>query len=158
MFSLGLTSVACYFVGMLYPMYASFKAIETRESGDDTQWLTYWVVYMSVETFEEFGAFIIGWLPLYYEMKLMFLIWMFAPQTHGAKFLYDTYIKPFLIQHASKIDPIFKRTEQALNSQAANTAATAFEKYAPQYGEKLANTAQAEANRIAGMLKEGKSQ
>ena len=30
----------CNLVGFLYPAYASFKALETKEEGYDTQWLT----------------------------------------------------------------------------------------------------------------------
>ncbi|CAG8621516.1 19867_t:CDS:2 [Rhizophagus irregularis] len=30
-------------IGWLYPAYTSFKAIESTEKSDDTQWLTYWL-------------------------------------------------------------------------------------------------------------------
>jgi receptor expression-enhancing protein 5/6 len=32
-------------VGFVYPMYGSIKAIESKESEDDTLWLTYWLVF-----------------------------------------------------------------------------------------------------------------
>ena len=35
-----------------YPTYASYKAIKTEESSDDTTWLIYWVV-VAVESFIE---------------------------------------------------------------------------------------------------------
>ncbi len=35
----------CTLLTFLPPAYKSFKAIETKDSGDDTQWLTYWVVW-----------------------------------------------------------------------------------------------------------------
>ncbi|CAJ0873858.1 10415_t:CDS:2 [Entrophospora sp. SA101] len=30
-------------IGWLYPAYISFKAIESTDKADDTQWLTYWL-------------------------------------------------------------------------------------------------------------------
>eukprot|EP00593_Proboscia_inermis_P001347 CAMPEP_0171294984 /NCGR_PEP_ID=MMETSP0816-20121228/3549_1 /TAXON_ID=420281 /ORGANISM="Proboscia inermis, Strain CCAP1064/1" /LENGTH=96 /DNA_ID=CAMNT_0011767287 /DNA_START=44 /DNA_END=331 /DNA_ORIENTATION=+ len=51
LFSL-LTGTTIYFIGgaklvtdlvsFIYPAYASFKAIDSPDQNDDTQWLTYW--------------------------------------------------------------------------------------------------------------------
>lgn len=42
--------------GVIYPAYASFKAVNiltTREASSDTvKWLTYWAVYASFSVFE----------------------------------------------------------------------------------------------------------
>lgn len=32
-------------IGFLYPAYCSIKAIESNNKDDDTQWLTYWLVF-----------------------------------------------------------------------------------------------------------------
>nr|CAD2202700.1 unnamed protein product [Meloidogyne enterolobii] len=37
--------LACNITGYLYPAYVSIKAIESHTKEDDTQWLTYWVVF-----------------------------------------------------------------------------------------------------------------
>ena len=35
----------CDFIGFVFPAYLSFKAVESADTRDDTQWLTYWIVY-----------------------------------------------------------------------------------------------------------------
>ena len=41
-------------VGTIYPAYKSFKAIESKEKDDDTQWLIYWVVFAFFSVIEIF--------------------------------------------------------------------------------------------------------
>ncbi len=71
-------------VGFLYPAYRSFKAIESDDHDDDTQWLTYWVVYAFFTVFDDLTEWILGILPFYHLIKLLFYIWMFWPSTNGA--------------------------------------------------------------------------
>jgi receptor expression-enhancing protein 5/6 len=131
MLSWGLSAVACYFVGTLYPFYASFKALCTNHTEDDVQWLTYWTVYSALTTAEVAIKTLFFYIPLYYEMKLALLIWLMAPQTQGAKMLYEKFIRPFLIEHASKIDPVFKQAESAIASAPIGQAAELASKYGP---------------------------
>ena len=44
-----------HLIGFLYPAYASFKAIESHGTQDDTQWLTYWVVFACFAMLESFS-------------------------------------------------------------------------------------------------------
>eukprot|EP00127_Corallochytrium_limacisporum_P003829 Clim_evm43s153 gene=Clim_evmTU43s153 len=96
--------VACDVVGFLYPAYCSFKAIETINKDDDTQWLIYWVVYAAFSVAEHFFDYLLFWIPFYYFTKIFFLIWCFLPETRGAEWLYKTFIRPFLQKHSDKID------------------------------------------------------
>jgi receptor expression-enhancing protein 5/6 len=45
LFALGGAKLVSDLVGFVYPAYASFKAIDSADPNDDTQWLTYWVVF-----------------------------------------------------------------------------------------------------------------
>ncbi|KAH8924195.1 hypothetical protein BT69DRAFT_1331028 [Atractiella rhizophila] len=83
------------FFGWAVPAYFSLKALETPQSGDDQQWLTYWTV---------FGGFTVlenmiepsGWFPYYYVFKTIFIIWLILPSTKGAQLVYHKVYKPLL--------------------------------------------------------------
>ena len=91
-------------VGFLYPAYRSFKALESDETDDDTQWLTYWVVYAFFTVFDEMTSWILNLMPFYFMIKLVLMIWMFWPTTNGARVIYNTVLAPFLRKYQDKID------------------------------------------------------
>lgn len=91
-------------VGFGYPAFKSFQAIETKHKGDDTQWLVYWVIFAFFSIMETFIDLLLYWIPFYYAFKLAFLLWAMMPQTKGAKYLYDTFLKDLLKKNESKID------------------------------------------------------
>lgn len=75
---------------------------------------------------EVFTDFLLYWIPFYYAFKLAFLLWAMLPQTKGAKFLYDSFLKDFLKKNESKIDQALddaKRTAGSISGELA--AATA---------------------------------
>lgn len=91
-------------VGFVYPAFKSFHAIETKNKGDDTQWLVYWVIFAFFHIAETFIDYLLYWIPFYYAFKLAFLLWCMLPQTRGSKFLYESFLKDFLKKNESKID------------------------------------------------------
>lgn len=101
----------CNLVGFVYPVYASFIAIETPSKEDDTQWLTYWVVYATFTVLESFVQLILFWFPLYYSLKFGFLIWMFMPHSRGALFLYKHFVRPVFIQASAQIENTLSLSE-----------------------------------------------
>ncbi|XP_072167248.1 receptor expression-enhancing protein 5-like isoform X2 [Diadema setosum] len=103
------------FLGFVYPAYCSVKAIESVQKDDDTQWLTYWVVYSAFSLVEFFSDIFLSWFPFYYLAKMAFLGWCMAPiQSNGSQFLYHRFIKPFILKHQSEIeDSLDKVTDLA---------------------------------------------
>merc|ERR1712130_1007293 len=80
-------------VGFLYPAYCSIKALESSVKNDDTQWLTYWVVFAFFSVVEYFADFIAGWVPFYWLSKCLFLVWCMAPiEANGANVIYSKVI------------------------------------------------------------------
>lgn len=89
-------STLCSIIGFVYPAYQSLLAVENKNKGDDVQWIVYWVLYTFFSLIETFQNFILYWIPFYYAFKLALLLWAMLPQTRGAKFLYDNFLKDFL--------------------------------------------------------------
>ncbi|GJJ67807.1 receptor expression-enhancing protein 1/2/3/4 [Entomortierella parvispora] len=103
-----LTRVVCSIAGSVYPAYASFKAIHSRDQTRLTAWLMYWTV-MGLFTLAEFvlDTFVF-WFPFYYEIKMLFVLWMILPQTQGSIYLYQAIVDPYLTQHEPEIDQTLK--------------------------------------------------
>jgi receptor expression-enhancing protein 5/6 len=102
-FGVGIASLSSL-VGFVYPAFKSFQAIETKKKGDDTQWLVYWVIFAFFSIMETFVDILLYWIPFYYAFKLAFLLWAMLPQTNGAKFLYENFLKDLLKKNESRID------------------------------------------------------
>lgn len=68
-------------IGFIYPAYQSFKALNSPKPDDDTQWLTYWVVYAFFNLTENLTSIFMKWIPFYFVIKVAFLIWCIYPGT-----------------------------------------------------------------------------
>ncbi|KAG2780911.1 hypothetical protein JG687_00002192 [Phytophthora cactorum] len=106
-------------VGFIYPAYMSFKAINTPGTGDDTQWLTYWVVYAFFNLTESVTDLVLSWIPFYFFIKIAFLVWTYHPSTKGSNLIYNTLIKPYVAPHVGQIDSALKHGEDAAKKLAA---------------------------------------
>jgi len=97
--------VLCQGVGVIKPVYNSFKALQTKGSdAEKLKWLTYWMVFAIFSSLE-FALDLFGkWVPFYYEAKLGFLLWLQLEQTNGATKLYTLYIEPALKERSDMID------------------------------------------------------
>ena len=96
-------------VGLVYPIWKSFRALETESLDDDKQWLTYWTVYGIFVIFDDYSEFILQHFPYYYPFKLVFLVWLFSPTTKGAIVMYNSIVKPLFVRYSAKIDEFIDR-------------------------------------------------
>ncbi|KAF9890932.1 ER membrane protein DP1/Yop1 [Aspergillus nanangensis] len=81
--------------GFMIPAYYSLNALFTAGTADDTQWLTYWVVY-ALFTVLESAISAPYWFPFYYIFKLALVLWMSLPQTNGAQIVFHSFLQPVL--------------------------------------------------------------
>ena len=64
-------------IGVVYPVIQSIRAIETKDTmDDDKQWLTYWSIFGVFTFIDSLGAYVLSFIPFYYLIKLLFLIWL----------------------------------------------------------------------------------
>ncbi|KNE55285.1 hypothetical protein AMAG_01195 [Allomyces macrogynus ATCC 38327] len=113
--------LVCNLIGFVYPTYASFKSIESKDKDDDTHWLTYWVVFGLFNVLEFFTDILLYWMPMYFMVKTIFLVWLFLPQTRGAERMYQSAIRPFLLSNEAKIDETINKAKKAAAHAIAET-------------------------------------
>ncbi|KAG0275165.1 receptor accessory protein 4 [Linnemannia exigua] len=100
--------VVCSVAGSLYPAYASYKAIRTRDNNRLTAWLMYWTVMGMFSVAEFVLDTFVFWFPFYYEIKMLFVLWMILPQTQGSIYIYQAIVDPYLSKHEKEIDLALK--------------------------------------------------
>lgn len=90
---------------VLFPVFASYKALHTSDPAILAPWLMYFVTLSLVSTLENTFDFILSWVPFYSWLRLALHIYLLLPgSSGGASFLYETYIEPFLYHHEREID------------------------------------------------------
>ncbi len=87
-------------IGTIYPAYWTMKSIQSQND-DDKYWLTYWVVFAFFSLIDMFSGFLMKLIPFYFIMKILFLVWLFMPNTQGCYYIYYFVIIK-LFKHVEK--------------------------------------------------------
>ena len=81
-------------LGVAYPAFMSFLALESEGTDDDKQWLTYWVIFGLFNIIDQWSGFILTLSPFYFVIKLVFLVLLMHPSVNGATHCYNWWILP----------------------------------------------------------------
>ncbi|OBT64902.1 hypothetical protein VE03_06471 [Pseudogymnoascus sp. 23342-1-I1] len=111
-FAMLLSSIATF----LFPVFASYKALNAADPALLKPWLMYWVVLACALLAESWLYFILYWVPFYSWFRLFFLLYLIAPQTQGARLIYETRLHPFLRTHELAIDDFIATTHHRLRT------------------------------------------
>ncbi|XP_043839747.1 receptor expression-enhancing protein 3 [Dromiciops gliroides] len=118
--------------GMLYPAYYSYKAVKTKNVKEYVRWMMYWIVFALYTVIETLADLTVAWFPLYYEMKIAFVIWLLSPYTRGASLIYRKFLHPLLSSKEREIDDYIVQAKERgyetmvnFGRQGLNLAATA---------------------------------
>ncbi|KAG7492698.1 hypothetical protein MATL_G00017320 [Megalops atlanticus] len=90
--------------GTMYPAYYSYKAVKTKNVKEYVRWMMYWIVFALYTVVETFTDLMVAWFPLYYEIKIAFVIWLLSPYTRGASLIYRKCLHPLLSSKEREID------------------------------------------------------
>ncbi|KPP76820.1 receptor expression-enhancing protein 3-like [Scleropages formosus] len=90
--------------GTLYPAYYSYKAVKTKNVKEYVRWMMYWIVFALYTVVETVMDLTVSWFPLYYEIKIAFVIWLLSPYTRGASLIYRKCLHPLLSSKEREID------------------------------------------------------
>lgn len=111
MFGVGQTYLT-NLIGVAYPAFMSFIALESKESDDDKQWLTYWVCFGAFNIVDQFAGIILQFIPFYYFLKVGFLVYLFHPSTLGATSVYNNILLPHIKAYESRIQELEKEIQK----------------------------------------------
>ncbi|KAJ0922758.1 hypothetical protein HanPSC8_Chr05g0207541 [Helianthus annuus] len=109
-----------------YPAYECFKSIEKNKPDIEQMrfWCQYWIIIAAMTVWDPFGDAFIGWFPMYSEVKLVICVYLWYPKTQGTKYIYNSFLKPFLLKHEPEID----RTLSQLKTRAGDSASLYFQR------------------------------
>ena len=82
--------------GFVYPAYKTWKYIDSKDNEEKNKWLFYWFLFSSIMLMETITNLLFLFIPFYYQLKLLFLVWLFHDSTRGSEIIYERYFKQLL--------------------------------------------------------------
>ncbi|KAF8044239.1 hypothetical protein BT93_A2276 [Corymbia citriodora subsp. variegata] len=92
--------------GYAYPAFLCYKTVEKNrvQIEELRHWCQYWIIVAIFTVLERIADVLISWLPMYWELKLGFIIYLWHPKTKGTGYVYETLFHPFMARHEREID------------------------------------------------------
>ncbi len=117
-------------VGHVYPLIRTFQVLHllpqksTRNAILDgisvlelKRVVAFWAV-IAVMTFAEFFLdFFVFLIPMYYEAKLLFLLWLVHNSFSGALFFFDSFVDEILSKHEESIDQSLQDSKSSVRKR-----------------------------------------
>merc|ERR1712141_899990 len=109
-------------VGVVYPAFASLKAVLSGSAEQSAAWLRYWVVLGVFSVLELLADPLINPLsysfPLYLVLKCSFLVWCMAPvKWNGSDLLFNQVLFPLFKEHHKEIEEQAEKAKQSIKDK-----------------------------------------
>jgi len=89
-------------LGCLLPCYRTFKSFSEKDE-DQSAWLTFWMIFAVFSTVEVLLDMLLWWFPLYYELKVAFVLVLQPTFGNVAAVIYKR-AEPKLVAASPSID------------------------------------------------------
>ncbi|XP_010272688.1 PREDICTED: HVA22-like protein f [Nelumbo nucifera] len=138
-------------VMLLFPLYASMRAIESPTTVDDQQWLTYWILYSFITLFELSCWKILAWFPLWPYIKLVFCLWLVLPVFNGAAYIYENLVRKLANRIWGEVSSNYPEGQRRALQMMSPNARQAVERFIQKHGseafERVMKAAEKEAKK-----------
>ncbi|CAA3001926.1 Hypothetical predicted protein, partial [Olea europaea subsp. europaea] len=93
-------------LGYAYPAFECFKTVEKNrvEIQELRFWCQYWIIIAVMSVVERIFDTFVSWLPMYDELKLALIIYLWYPKTKGTRYVYESFLRPYLLEYEKDID------------------------------------------------------
>lgn len=125
--SCGDANVHSSITSILFPVFASYKALRTADPALLTPWLMYWTTLSLVLMVEAQLHFILCWVPFYSWLRLGAHLYLVLPGKQGSVYIYQTYIHPFLEEHEKHIDKMISEGHEKARAAGMDVVKQAIE-------------------------------
>lgn len=79
--------------------------------------VAFWTVFGAFTLAEFFVDFFVFIIPMYFEVKIIFLLWLVHNDFSGAVFLFDNLVDEIMSKHAGDIDISLEVSKKAFKRQ-----------------------------------------
>ena len=97
-------------ITIYHPILWSLKAIDknskkSKDKDEAKQWITYWVIFGFFNIFDMISPLIMMFIPFYFFIRTVVLLWLYLPNTRGAITVYNLVaVEFFKLSRKYKID------------------------------------------------------
>ncbi|XP_023237193.1 receptor expression-enhancing protein 5-like [Centruroides sculpturatus] len=108
--------IVCTVTSTVYPICASMDAMQRGTSRDIEIMTVYWMIFTLINLFEILFDAIVAWIPCYWMLKMLFLIFCYAPLSNNISlFFYRNILRgpitSVLVEQCNGAEPSIKSTE-----------------------------------------------
>lgn len=114
MISLVLSRLIILVAGVVYPAYSSYKSIKEKNVKGYIKWLMYWIIYALFASVESVTDLFVAWIPFYYEVKILVLLWLVSPVSRGSIRFYISCLHPLLTKRENEVDAFLSHFKDLL--------------------------------------------